>query len=251
MQSMQRKPESTRAVNRVFLHEELLRGSTSVFDAITVTMAGCGALGSWTALFLANSGIKNFRLIDRDKVEDHNLSTQFFAKWNLGQSKVQALATELYRRHRCKVERHPVELVERNAAALLDNCHLIICTFDNKKSRQIVQKNALELQPEPIKYGDDFLKQWRNAVTSAYGVQGPMGCLMAGMHGSEYYMHIGWAENFIPPDDPPETLIDPCNYPLSASLCVTLSGLIAETAMHYLIYGEKLRVRSSMKEIFE
>lgn len=209
--------------DRAFLHEELLRGPVTALSAKVVTLAGCGALGSWTGLFLANSGVRNFRLIDRDRVEIHNTSTQFHDASSLGKSKVQSLGVELYRRHKCRVERHPFELSERNATTLLGGSDLIICTFDNQAARRDVQATALRLGIPTV---------------------------MAGMHGAQYWVTVDWAENFIAPPDPREAGQDPCNYPLSASLCTYASSLIAETALRYLTKGERLRVKRSMMEAF-
>lgn len=211
-------------MDRVFLHETLLRKNISDLADKLVTMVGVGALGSWASLFLADSGVKSFRLIDKDKVEDHNLSTQFYGKWNLGQSKVQALATELYRRHGCRVERHPLFLSASNAVALLQHSDLVVCTFDNKQSREIVQKTCLTLK---------------------------VPCVMAGMHGTEYYGQIGWAENFVVPDDPEGVDVDPCNYALGLSLATWLSSLITEAALRFLLDGKKLTLRKSMVESYE
>lgn len=233
MASLQ-QTDSTPVKNRTFLHEELLRGPFHrLAKDITVTIAGCGALGSWTALFLANSGIKKFRLIDRDKVEEHNLSTQFFAKWNLGQTKVQALATELYRRHGCRIEKHPVNLTEKNAKALLKNSSIVICTFDNKASREIVKETCFRLSNKTQCYEGSINTN-------------PVPCLIAGMHGKEYYGHVDWAENFIIPNDPPEVNFDPCNYPLTITLAVWVSSAITEIAIKFLITGIKQKMTETM-----
>ena len=60
-----------------------------------VTMIGCGAVGSFTALALAKMGVGSMVLYDPDSVEIHNLSTQFFRDTDLGRSKVEALADQL------------------------------------------------------------------------------------------------------------------------------------------------------------
>ena len=60
-----------------------------------ITMIGCGAIGSFTALALAKMGAGNMTLYDPDTVEIHNLSTQFFTNADLGRPKVIALADQL------------------------------------------------------------------------------------------------------------------------------------------------------------
>jgi molybdopterin/thiamine biosynthesis adenylyltransferase len=181
-------------------------------------------------------------------VEDHNLSTQFFGKWNLGQTKVQALATELYRRHGCRVEKHPVNLTEKNAKALLKNSALIICTFDNKISRELVQRNVP--RRVMLTYGDNRTGMAsgisRSLPKSASKSWTDVGCIMAGMHGREYYAHVDWAENFIVPEDPVDVSFDPCNYPLTVTLAVWTSSAITEIAINYLIEGIKHKMTGPM-----
>src|SRR5262245_18279366 len=52
------------------------RGQERVRKA-TVTIVGCGALGTVQAEILARAGVGNLRLIDRDFVEWSNLQRQF------------------------------------------------------------------------------------------------------------------------------------------------------------------------------
>jgi molybdopterin/thiamine biosynthesis adenylyltransferase len=48
------------------------------FKDNTILIVGCGAVGSFTAVGLAKLGIMKFRLIDPDKIEEHNVLNQFF-----------------------------------------------------------------------------------------------------------------------------------------------------------------------------
>lgn len=65
-----------------------------------VVMAGCGGIGSATALALTKLGIPHINLVDFDDVEMHNIPNQMFetdAARGGGESKVEALRTMLYR----------------------------------------------------------------------------------------------------------------------------------------------------------
>ena len=66
-----------------------------VMRDLHVTVVGCGAVGSFTALALAKMGVGSMTLYDPDKVEEHNLPVQFFANLDLGKHKVDALANQL------------------------------------------------------------------------------------------------------------------------------------------------------------
>jgi bacteriocin biosynthesis cyclodehydratase domain-containing protein len=62
----------------------------------TVTLVGCGALGTWTALALACAGIGRLVLVDDDVVELGNLNRQvLFRHGDIGRAKVEAAAEAL------------------------------------------------------------------------------------------------------------------------------------------------------------
>jgi bacteriocin biosynthesis cyclodehydratase domain-containing protein len=64
--------------------------------AATVTIVGCGALGSWTAAGLACAGVGRIVLIDDDTVELSNLNRQvLFRREDVGRRKVDAAADAL------------------------------------------------------------------------------------------------------------------------------------------------------------
>lgn len=70
---------------------------TDLFNAeaykdIEVTIVGCGAIGSFTALALAKMGLSKFSIWDFDYIEDHNLPNQFFKEADLGSKKVEVTA---------------------------------------------------------------------------------------------------------------------------------------------------------------
>lgn len=62
-----------------------------------VTILGCGAVGSWTAVQLVHSGIENFTVIDGDHVEESNLNRSIFLHEDIGSAKVEAIASALHR----------------------------------------------------------------------------------------------------------------------------------------------------------
>ncbi len=57
----------------------------------SVTMVGCGGIGSFTAFALAKLGIPNLTLVDFDEVEAHNLPNQMFPLDQVGEPKAMAL----------------------------------------------------------------------------------------------------------------------------------------------------------------
>jgi len=201
-------------MDRQFLHEFLYRGKElEALNDKRVTMLGCGALGSWTSVLLARSGLKRFRLIDMDKVEIHNISTQAFFLENLGQYKVTALSRILYRINRAKSSIYQEEITRDNVSLAFQDSDLVICTFDNYISRKLVRDKAVEL-----------------GFPTVFGA----------MNGNLNYGEVVWAEEYDPPSDPPRRAIDPCEYPLSTTLVLITSSILAEVSLRYLIKGEKI-----------
>jgi len=62
---------------------------------LNVTIIGCGAVGSFTALSLCKMGVLHLTLIDPDTVNIENLPNQFFRERDLGKKKVEACAEML------------------------------------------------------------------------------------------------------------------------------------------------------------
>ena len=60
-------------------------------SALNITIVGAGGIGSWTALSLAKMGYENITVYDFDKVEEHNIGTQFYKTEDIGRDKVHAL----------------------------------------------------------------------------------------------------------------------------------------------------------------
>jgi molybdopterin/thiamine biosynthesis adenylyltransferase len=64
----------------------------SLISASSISLIGCGAIGSAVAMALAKMGVGNFVLYDEDGVSEVNLPNQFFFKDQVGAFKVDALS---------------------------------------------------------------------------------------------------------------------------------------------------------------
>jgi hypothetical protein len=76
--------------NRFARQEELV--PRAIIDNLQVTVIGVGAIGRQIALQLAAMGAKRLQLIDFDRVEWTNVTTQGYLARDVGQSKVNAAA---------------------------------------------------------------------------------------------------------------------------------------------------------------
>ncbi|MBL8919318.1 MAG: ThiF family adenylyltransferase [Myxococcaceae bacterium] len=106
-----------------------------------IVFLGVGALGSTTAV-LCRALDASFALVDFDKVESKNLSSQAFVKQSLGKNKAEALKAQLLNFYGLKVDAFGVRLTAENIVQLLDGAGLVVDCFDNAASRKIVSEHA-------------------------------------------------------------------------------------------------------------
>src|SRR5918998_6691734 len=100
----------------IFYHEQLHR-SAEVMRRVReqpVTVCGAGALGANLVESLARTGFARLRVIDRDRVEERNLSTQPYYRSDVGAQKAKILSNSLYRALSVNVESRAEELTHRN-----------------------------------------------------------------------------------------------------------------------------------------
>jgi molybdopterin/thiamine biosynthesis adenylyltransferase len=191
-----------------FHHEELYRGADGLAQLATtqVTLCGAGALGSQLADNLVRQGFGPLRVIDRDRVEEHNVSTQLYGESEVGAWKVEVLRNRLFRAAGVEVEAVAKELTDRNARNLLKGAGLIVDTFDNSVARRLVQEQCRAMQ---------------------------VPCLHVGLFAD--YGEVIWDEHYRIPGD---VAGDVCDYPLARNL-VLVVGVASETLARFVLDGTR------------
>jgi len=174
---------------------------------LRVTLCGAGALGSNLADTLVRQGFRNLRVIDRDRVEQHNVGTQTYGEGDVGAWKVEVLRNQLFRAASVELEVHKQELTERNADKLLKGSDVIVDVFDNSASRAL-------------------LKEWSLAAGVA--------CLHAGLF--ENYGEVVWNNDYRVPAD---VVGDVCDYPLARNLILLTVAVTAEALVRFAAAGER------------
>jgi len=106
-----------------------------------VTIVGVGALGSHVVMLLRNVEA-TLRIIDYDRVEQKNVSSQFHSKTHVGKSKTQSIQQTMNFLFGTKIETIPHKLTSENDTQLLGRSDLIIDCLDNGQARRIVQAFA-------------------------------------------------------------------------------------------------------------
>lgn len=189
-------------------HEKLFRGEPAMqrLAAARVVLCGAGAIGSNLAEALARQGLHNLVLIDRDRVEEHNISTQTFCTEDIGAKKADVVARRIYDAVGEEIEAVARELDERNASRLLRGADLVIDGFDNHAARALVARVcAAEGQP----------------------------CLHAGLAAD--YAEVLWNEGYQVPRDAAGP--DVCDYPMARNLIALCVAVTAEVAVRFLVDG--------------
>ncbi len=190
-------------------HETIYRGSEQIARLANqhLTICGAGALGSHLAENLARQGFRQLRTIDRDRVEEHNVSTQVYGDSDVGAWKVEVLRQRLFRATGIEIEALRKELGERTARTLLQSGGLVIDAFDNSASRRLVQEQCRALQ---------------------------LPCLHIGLYAD--YGEVIWDEHYRVPQD---VAGDVCDYPLARNLILLVVAVASEIIVRFALTGER------------
>jgi molybdopterin-synthase adenylyltransferase len=197
--------------NSKWHHEVAYRGKELIqkLSKNNLTICGAGALGSNLIDNLTRQGVSNLKVIDKDRIEVHNLSTQVWAEADVGALKVEALKTKIYRNVSTEIEAVNKELTAANVKQLLKGSNLVLDCFDNNTARQIVQ-NEVRTRKLP--------------------------CLHCGLHGS--YGEIIYDEFYRVPKD--QTEGDVCDYPLARNIAMLTMIIASEEILDFFL-AEKPR----------
>ncbi|HZS76542.1 MAG TPA: ThiF family adenylyltransferase [Ktedonobacteraceae bacterium] len=201
-----------------FFHEER-HASLAAFSQQLLTICGAGTLGGNLAEALARMGFARLRLIDKDRVEMRNLSTQPFSRAEVGAPKARTLANTLYRAVQAKVEPQVVELNTSNVANLLKGSALIVDAFDNRAGRTAVSETARALS---------------------------LPCLHIGFSPDGLYGNGQWEPHYQIPQEIPG---DPCNYPLTRPFSLMLVALAARAITDFFRTGTPSSFELTWKDL--
>jgi molybdopterin-synthase adenylyltransferase len=204
--------------NSPFFHEER-HNRLAQFSTRLITVCGAGALGGNTAEMLARMGFSNLRLIDKDRIEQRNLSTQPYSRAEIGAPKARTLANNLYRAIQAKVEPQVIELTTKNAADLIKNSMLVIDAFDNQAARAAISE-----------------------ATLAQNVP----CLHIGFTPDGLYGSGIWEPGY---KVPAPTEGDPCDYPLTRPLALMLAALAARSVTDFFMTGQATNFELTLNDL--
>jgi len=193
----------------IFFHEQLYRTPALMakIGEFPITVCGAGALGANITENLARSGFAKLIVIDRDRIEERNLSTQPYYKSDIGAYKAKIIANSLYRALGVTVDARSKDLTTANAAQLLRGTNLVIDTFDNSVARQAVKD---------------------------YCQDTPLPCLHVGL--ASDYAEIIWNDRYRVPSPAND---DVCDYPLARNLVMLTVAVACEVIINFVASGEQ------------
>jgi molybdopterin-synthase adenylyltransferase len=203
----------------LFFHEQLYRTDAVMakLKDYPVTICGAGALGGNLTENLARAGFGKLKAIDRDRIEERNLSTQPYYRSDIGAFKAKILANYLYRAIGTKVEAETKELTAANTHKLLNGSQLIVDVFDNSTSRQAVKN---------------------------YAEQSGISCLHAGL--SSDFAEAIWNDVYRVPSDAND---DICDYPLARNLVMLAVSVACEAIVSFIATGEQRSFTITLKDL--
>ena len=203
-----------------YLHEELYRGRSALeqLGRVKIAVCGAGALGSLLVDGLVRQGVRQLTVIDRDRVEAHNIGTQLYGQSDVGAFKAEALRAHCFRATGVEIEAVAKTLDDRSVSKLLRGSELVIDTFDNSAARQIVT---------------DYCREQVVA------------CLHLGLNAD--YGEVRWNEGYRVPQDVP--LVDPCAYPLARNLIGLVVAVGSEVIVRYVNEGRRENYSLTLRDL--
>lgn len=194
---------------KILHHERLFRSAEAMqrLADFPITICGAGALGANITESLARAGVGPLRVVDRDRVEEHNLSTQPYIRGDIGSLKARQIAHHIYRAIGVSVEALPTTLEARNVRKLLKSSALVIDAFDNSGSRALLKTHCDER-----------------------GIP----CLHAGLAGD--YAEVIWNEHYRVPSPAQD---DICDYPLARNLVMLAVAVTCEVAIGFALHSAR------------
>jgi len=181
-----------------------------------ITICGAGAVGANLTENLARCGLAKLKVIDLDRIEDRNLSTQPYYKSDVGAYKAKIITNSLYRALGVAVDGVTKELTPENCPQLLSKTNLVIDAFDNSGSRLAVT-NYCQNQQLP--------------------------CLHVGLDAD--YAEIIWNEIYRVPSPSRD---DVCDYPLARNLVMMGVAIATEVIINYIATGEQKSYTITLKD---
>ncbi len=203
----------------IFFHEQLYRRNAVMAKLrdYSITICGAGALGANITENLARSGCERLQVIDGDRVEERNLSTQPYYLCDIGALKAKILANNLYRAIGTKIDAKTQKLTSTNVNQLLKQSQLLVDAFDNSSARQLLKD---------------------------YACQSSIPCLHVGLYAD--YAEVIWNDAYRVPSNAND---DVCDYPLARNLVMLTVAVACEAIVSFITNKQQRHFTITLKDL--
>jgi molybdopterin/thiamine biosynthesis adenylyltransferase len=205
---------------KTFIHEEVYRTEKLLrsMASTNVTICGCGAIGSNLIDNMCRQGFVYLTTIDMDRIEDHNRSTQIWDRTEIGLLKADTMKRKAYNSTGAMVTPIAKELTGDNVKKFLKGSALVIDSFDNSKSRQLVYDHCKDSKIE---------------------------CLHVGLFRD--YAEVIWNDSYTVPKDTGAR--DMCEYPLARNVILLSVAVATESIIRFIQDGSKQSFTITLKDL--
>lgn len=209
---------------RTFIHEEAYRTKELMakIEATPLFFCGCGAIGSNMINEVIRTGFQKVSVVDMDRIEDHNRSTQIWGRRDVGQYKAVILKNRMFQEMGVKIEAHSKKLEASNIEKLLSPKELsktiVVDGFDNSESRKLVTEHCT-----------------KHGIT----------CLHVGLF--QNYAEVIWNDNYQVPGATKGQ--DVCEYPLARSIIMLSVVTAVDVLVRYVEKSVKENYTITLKDL--
>jgi molybdopterin/thiamine biosynthesis adenylyltransferase len=205
---------------KTFIHEEVYRTEKLLraMASTNVTVCGCGAIGSNLIDNMCRQGFAFLTVIDMDRIEDHNRSTQIWDRPEIGLLKADTMKRRAYNSTGATITPFAKELTGENVKKLLRGSPLVVDSFDNSKSRQIIYDHCKGAKIE---------------------------CLHVGLYRD--YAEVIWNDSYLVPKD--TGALDVCEYPLARNVILLSVAVATESIIRFIQDGSKQSFTITLKDL--
>tara|TARA_B100000965_G_C19529292_1_gene730329 strand:+ start:391 stop:1134 length:744 start_codon:yes stop_codon:yes gene_type:complete len=141
------KKNLTKFSKQIILKKVGISGQKKIFNT-KVLVIGVGGLGCPLISYLANSGVGNIGLVDKDKVSLSNLNRQIlFSKNDIGKYKVDVAKMKIHNIDKnIKVKIYNENINRNNVFKIIKNYEIVCDGTDNFESRYLINDYCLRLK---------------------------------------------------------------------------------------------------------
>jgi len=181
-----------------------------------IVIGGAGGIGSWLSLMLARAG-HSLYVYDFDDLEEHNLGGQLYSHSDVGQSKVEALASTIYNLSQESISTYNEKYTKDNGIV----SPVMFACFDNMEARKVMFEKWLAtcaLDGEPFK-GCIFIDGRLNAETAE------IFCISESQHVKR------WLTDWFPDEKVEDA---PCTFKATSHCAAILAGMMVACLNNFI-----------------